>query len=204
MSWEKFTVVNCAYIHCMVNYGIILCKNIPYSVKVFKVQKNVIAIITGGSSRISSRDLLKILTILSVQSQYIFHPLLFVVNNKHKLNMNYDVYSINTIQKFNFWTSFWSSHHQAAVKNTYRGQPCVPMYNEVTIITEFVFIFYWPRCILIFFVMKTSQMHYLSLIDFVSHLYMFRACLLPIIRRYSLYMYSSWCKLYIYVDCQST
>jgi hypothetical protein len=30
------------------------------------------------------------------------HLLLFVVNNKHKLNKNYDVYSINIIQKFNF------------------------------------------------------------------------------------------------------
>jgi hypothetical protein len=39
-------------------------------------------------------------------------------------------------------------------------------------------------------------MHYLSLIYFVN-LYMFRECLLPIIRRYSLYMYSNWYVLYV-------
>lgn len=102
MSWEKFKMVNCAYFHYMMNGGIIFWKNIPHSVKVFKIQKNVIAIITGGRSRKSCRDLFKTLKIVPVQSQYIFHLCLFVVNNKHKLNMNYDVYSINTNQKFNF------------------------------------------------------------------------------------------------------
>jgi len=71
-------------------------------VSVFKIQKNIIAIITGGRSRNSCRDLLKTLKILPVQSQHIFYLPLFVVNKKHKLNMNYDVYSINIIQKFNF------------------------------------------------------------------------------------------------------
>jgi hypothetical protein len=37
------------------------------------------------------------------------------------------------------------------------------------------------------FAIKTNQMQYLSLIYFINHLYMFRACLLPIIMRYSLY-----------------
>jgi hypothetical protein len=43
-------------------------------------------------------------------------------------------------------------------------------------------------------------MHYLSSIylQFISsyYLYVFRACLLPIIRRYLLYIYSNWYVLY--------
>jgi hypothetical protein len=81
MSKEKFKMVNCAYIYCMMNCGIILCKHIY--VRVFKVQKNIIAIITGGSSGISCRDLLKILKFLSVQSQYtgLFKIIVGVCNN---------------------------------------------------------------------------------------------------------------------------
>jgi len=101
-SWKKFKMVNCTHFHYMGNYGIIFWKNIPYSVRVSKIQTNITAIITGGRSRNSWRDLLQTLKILPVQSQYIFHLLLFVVNKKHKLNQNYDVYSINIIQKCNF------------------------------------------------------------------------------------------------------
>jgi hypothetical protein len=50
---------------------------------------------------------------------------------------------------------------------------------------------------MILFVIKTNQTHYLSLIYSVNQHYMFRACILPIIRRYSLYMYSSWYVLYV-------
>jgi hypothetical protein len=102
MSWKKFKMVNCTYFHYTMNYRIIFRKNIPYSVRVFKIKNNIIAIITGGISRNSCTDLLQTLKIWPVQSQYIFHLLLFVVNNKHKLNKNYDVYSINIKQKFNF------------------------------------------------------------------------------------------------------
>jgi hypothetical protein len=54
--------------------------------------------------------------------------------------------------------------------------------------------------------MKTNQMHCLSLIYFFNYLYMFWASLLPIIRRYSLCMYSNWFVLYVLVtgSCQST
>jgi hypothetical protein len=44
------------------NYGIIFQNNIPYSVRVFKIQKNITAIIPGipgGRSKNSCRDLLK-------------------------------------------------------------------------------------------------------------------------------------------------
>jgi hypothetical protein len=48
--------------------------------------------------------------------------------------------------------------------------------------------FFWP-CLLILFLMKTNYMHcFFQCISYMNF-YMFRACLLPIIRRYSLYIY---------------
>jgi hypothetical protein len=43
-------------------------------------------------------------------------------------------------------------------------------------------------------------MHYLSLIYFVNQPQHVSGMLLPIIRRYSLYMYSNWYVLYVQVD----
>jgi hypothetical protein len=55
-----------------------------HSVKIFKIQKNIIRIITGCRSRDSCRDVFKKLKILPLQSQYILSLLLFVVYNKNK------------------------------------------------------------------------------------------------------------------------
>ena len=73
-----------------------------HSAKIFKIQKNIIRIITGCRNRNSCRDLLKNLKIPSLQSQYILSLLLFVVNNKNKLKLNSYVHHINTRQKCNF------------------------------------------------------------------------------------------------------
>jgi hypothetical protein len=47
-------------------------------------------------------DLFKNTKILHLQSQYVLSLFLFVVNNKNKLKLNFDVYNINTSQKYNF------------------------------------------------------------------------------------------------------
>jgi hypothetical protein len=57
MSQETLRIVDYACFHSIMNYGIILLGNSPYSVKVFKIQKNIIRIITGCRSRDSCRDL---------------------------------------------------------------------------------------------------------------------------------------------------
>jgi len=47
MSQETLRMVYLSYIHSIMNYGIILGGNQPYSEKIFKIQKRVIRIITN-------------------------------------------------------------------------------------------------------------------------------------------------------------
>jgi hypothetical protein len=65
MSLETLKIVYYAYFNSVVNYGLIFWGNSSHSIKIFKIQKNII--------------------ILPLQSQYILSLLLFVVDNKNKL-----------------------------------------------------------------------------------------------------------------------
>ena len=78
MSQETLRMVCCAHFDSIMNYGCLLWGNSSHSVQIFKIQKNIIRIITGCRSRDSCRDLFKNKKFLPLQSQYI----LFVVNNK--------------------------------------------------------------------------------------------------------------------------
>ncbi|PNF17558.1 hypothetical protein B7P43_G15556, partial [Cryptotermes secundus] len=102
MSQETLKMVYHAYFHSIMNYGLIFWGNSSHSVIIFKIQKNIIRIITGCRSRDSCRELFKKLKILPLQSQYILSLLLFVVYNKDKFKLNSDVYNMNTRQKYNF------------------------------------------------------------------------------------------------------
>jgi hypothetical protein len=84
MSQETLEMVYCAYFNSIVNYGLIFWGNSSHSLKMFKIHKIVIGIITGCTSRDSCRDLFKNLKILPLQSQYMISLLLFVVDNKNK------------------------------------------------------------------------------------------------------------------------
>jgi hypothetical protein len=102
MSQETLKMVYYAYFYSIMNYGLIFWENSSHSVKNFKIQKNIIRIITVCRSRDSCRDLFKNLKILPLQSQYILSLLLFVVDNKNKFKLNYNVYNMNTRQKYNY------------------------------------------------------------------------------------------------------
>jgi hypothetical protein len=84
MSQEALKMFYYVYFHSVVNYGLIFLGNSSHSVKILKIRKNIIRIITGCGSRDSMRDLFRNLKILTLQSQYILSILLFVVENKHK------------------------------------------------------------------------------------------------------------------------
>ena len=79
---ETLKMVYYAYFHSIMNCGSIFWGNCSHSAKNFKIQKNIIRMITGCRSRDSCRDLFMNLKIVSLQSQYILSLLLFVVNNK--------------------------------------------------------------------------------------------------------------------------
>jgi hypothetical protein len=91
-----------AYFHSIMNYRLIFWGTSSHSTTIFKIQKNIIRIITKCRIRDSSRDLFKTLKILPLQSHYMLSLLLFVINNKNKFKLNSDVHQINTRQKFNF------------------------------------------------------------------------------------------------------
>jgi hypothetical protein len=74
---------------------------ISHNVKIFKIQNNILRIITGYRSRDSCRDLFTKLKILPLQSQYILSLLSFVVYNKNKLELISNIYNMNTRQKYN-------------------------------------------------------------------------------------------------------
>jgi len=73
--------------------------NSSYSCKIFWIQKRVIRIIMGCSSRDPCQNLFKKLNILLCKSQYIFSVLIFLVNNKDQFVVNSDTYSVNTRQE---------------------------------------------------------------------------------------------------------
>ena len=83
----------CLYLFIM-NYGLILWGNSLYSCNVFRLQNGVARIIM----RCRTRDSIQEIKNFAPKSQYIFHLLLFVVNNKAQFIVNSETYSINTIQ----------------------------------------------------------------------------------------------------------
>ena len=83
------------------NYGIILGGNQPHSDKIFKIQKQVIRIITNSRMRDSCRELFKQLEMLPLYSQYILSISIFVIKNKHLFYTNNQIHSIHTRFKTN-------------------------------------------------------------------------------------------------------
>jgi hypothetical protein len=92
-----------SYAHSVISYKIIFCGNSSHSDEIFKTQKGIIRIIVNSSRNVSCQQLFKELKILSVQFQYIFSVLLFVIKNKNKFLFNSQVHKINTRQTSNLY-----------------------------------------------------------------------------------------------------
>ena len=70
------------YFNSIMKYGLIFFWNASHSAKNFKIQKNVIRILTGYKSRDLGGNLLKNLKILPLQSQYTISLILCVSEEK--------------------------------------------------------------------------------------------------------------------------
>jgi hypothetical protein len=81
-SLESMRSVYFYYFHPIMTFGVIFWGNSPFSIRIFKLQKRVIRIITNSRSRDSCRELFMKLKILPLCPQYIFSLLLFVAKNK--------------------------------------------------------------------------------------------------------------------------
>ena len=77
LKHNMLLMIHYAYLHSLMNYGIIFWGNSRYSSKVFKLQKRVVRIITSSISSNSCCDLFKNLNCLTFPSQYIFFLFLF-------------------------------------------------------------------------------------------------------------------------------
>jgi len=73
------------------------------SIKIFRMQKRIVRIMTGCKNRVSCRNLFRRLEILSFASQYILLLMLFVVKNKNLLTLNSENYTKSTRQFNNFY-----------------------------------------------------------------------------------------------------
>jgi len=88
MTEDILKIIYYSYVHSIITYGIIFWGNSPHSTHTFKIQKQIIRIMTKSRRRDSCRQLFKRLEILPLKSQYILFTLLFVVKNKDLFTTN--------------------------------------------------------------------------------------------------------------------
>jgi hypothetical protein len=96
MSTDVMKSIYHSYVHSILAYGIIFWGNSYFRDNIFRIQKRIIRVITNLIKRDSCRELLKKLQILTLQSQYIFSLLVFVVKNRSYFIFNSDIHDINT------------------------------------------------------------------------------------------------------------
>jgi hypothetical protein len=84
-----------SYLNTIMSYSLFLWGNSPHSLKIFRIQKKTIRIMTGCNNRASCRNLFRKLEILPLVSQYIFSLMLFVVNNKNLFVLNLDKHNVS-------------------------------------------------------------------------------------------------------------
>jgi hypothetical protein len=89
-------VIYFAHVHSIISYGVIFWGNSSGAIKVFKLQKKIVRIITNIKPRDSCREVFKKMQILPLYSQYIYSLILFVVNNKYLFTANNEIHEYNT------------------------------------------------------------------------------------------------------------
>ena len=100
-SLSTLKMVYHSYFNSIINYGIPFWGNSPLSIKIFRMQKNIIRIMLGCRRRDSCRKLFKKLEILPLASQYILSLMLFVAKNRSEFTVNSEIHRKNTRQQKN-------------------------------------------------------------------------------------------------------
>jgi len=85
------------------SYGLPFWGNSPHAIKVFRMQKRIVRIMTGYKNRVSCRNLFRRLEILPFISQYILSLMLFVIKNIFFLTLNLENHTKSTRQLNNFY-----------------------------------------------------------------------------------------------------
>jgi hypothetical protein len=79
---ETLKMVYFSYVHSILTYAIIFWGNSSHSIKVFRIQKRIIRVMTNSTKRASCRSMFKELGILPLRAQYILSISMFIVANR--------------------------------------------------------------------------------------------------------------------------
>jgi hypothetical protein len=101
VSQQMLKVIYYSYFHSIMSYGIIFWGHSAGGMKVFRLQKRIIRIMTGHRSRDSSRELFIDLKILPQPSLYIYHLILFVNKHNELYTTNNEIHNYCTRQRSN-------------------------------------------------------------------------------------------------------
>jgi len=93
---QMLQIIYFSSFHSIMSYGLIFWGHSPHSVRVFRLQKRIISVMTGSGSRDSCRTLFICLKILPLPSLYIFLFLRFVIKNKDLFTINNEIHKIDT------------------------------------------------------------------------------------------------------------
>jgi len=83
MSVNTLRIVYYSHFDSIINDGLPFWCNSPHSIKIFKMQKNIVRIMLGCKKRVSCRSVFRKFKILPLESWYILSLLLFVIKNKN-------------------------------------------------------------------------------------------------------------------------
>ena len=85
LSYEVVRMISFSYFHSILSYGIIrvFWSNSSPNNSIFKIQKRTIRVTVNSNIRTCCRDLFKELRILTLNSQYTYSLLMFIINNRY-------------------------------------------------------------------------------------------------------------------------
>jgi hypothetical protein len=127
VSKQMLKVIYYSYFESIISYGIIFWGHCAGGMRVFRLQKRIIRIMTGCRSRDSCRDLFIDLKILPQPSLYIYHLILFLNKNNELYTTNNEIHNYCTRQHRNLRQPAASlAQYQNGV--LYRG---VRMYSSI-------------------------------------------------------------------------
>jgi hypothetical protein len=103
MLFNTLKTVYYSHFNSILSYGLPFWGNSCHSIKIFRLQKKIIRIMTGTKKMTSCRNLFKKLGILPLASQYILALMILVNRNKHWFTLNSVNHAVGTRQKHNFY-----------------------------------------------------------------------------------------------------
>jgi hypothetical protein len=96
LSRNALKMLYFSYAHSFISYGIIFWGTSTNSIKIFRLQKRILRIMTKSKRTESCRKLFKEMEILPFYSQHIFSLSMYVVNNKQSFIKNCEIHNHNT------------------------------------------------------------------------------------------------------------